>query len=57
MKKFKTKFVWLKGKDMPFTGYRLTGVWGLYSSQSRHHWFGIKGLFGFRFSKEWGMDY
>lgn len=58
MAKIKRKFIWLKGDDMPFTafGYE-TGVWGMYYAQTRHRWFGIKGLFGLRITKEWGSNW
>lgn len=45
---------WLRGSEMKFTGYKLTGVWGMFGSQTRHHWFGIKGVFGLRYSITWG---
>jgi len=57
MSKFKTAITWY-GKDMPISGLgRLTGVWGAYCQQSRHWWFGIKGIGGMRYSKIWGRDY
>lgn len=51
------EFKILKGKDMPFTGYRMTGSWGMYYAQSRHHWFGIAGVWGIRYSLYWGSDF
>lgn len=44
--------------NMPITGFnKITGSWGMYCKQIRNHWFGIKGLFGFRYFKTWGYDY
>jgi hypothetical protein len=57
IKTMKIETQWYKS-DMPLTGFnKETGVWGMYSQQRRHYWFGIKGIFGFRYSKIWGYDY
>ncbi len=56
MSKFKTEFHWIRGSKVNWMGYKLTGVWGKYSFQARHHWFGIYGIIGFRYSKMWGAS-
>lgn len=56
-KKFKTEFFWLKKTECNFNFYRETGIHGLYCSQVRHYWFCIPNLFGFRYTKKWGIDY
>ena len=40
--------------DMPFTClFRQTGSYGMYCTQRRHRWIGIKGIWGVRFSCSW----
>lgn len=56
-KKVKTEFEWLFGRKVDFFGYRKSGVWGMYCAQVRHHWFGIYGLIGFRYTQRWGSDW
>lgn len=57
MGKFKKEYHWLKS-DMPFTALgRETGVYGMYCSNVRHKWYGIKGLIGLRITKKWGVNY
>jgi hypothetical protein len=41
------------GASFPFWFYEKTGCYGGGSYHSRHYWFGIKGIIGVRFSKEW----
>jgi hypothetical protein len=40
--------------DAPFTGYQVTGTWGMYCRQTRHYWFGIAGLVNIRRTISWG---
>ena len=57
MSKFKKSHQWLYGKDVNWMGYKQTGVWGAYSAQTRHNWYGIYGIIGIRFTKRWGSDF
>jgi hypothetical protein len=49
----KFKRSWHKhGSDFPFWFYNETGATGgMYNA--KHYWFGIKGVFGIRYSVEW----
>lgn len=57
MGKFQRKVTWLYGSSVNWFGYKKTGVWGMYSENIRHHWFGIYGLIGFRYSISWESNY
>ena len=58
MRKHNKEWFWLKGKEMPFTCFgKQTGVWGMYCSQVRHNWYGIKGIYGLRITKRCGYNH
>lgn len=54
---FKGKFK-LHGKSMPRTYWGMSGcVHGMYYRNSETYYYGIKGLFGLEYYKEWGKDW
>lgn len=58
MGKIRKKYVWLKGKKMPFSKFGKTGCsHGMYCENWDIYHYGIKGIFGLRITKTWGYNW
>lgn len=49
---YKRKWSTHWGKDAPFF-WCTTGTWGAYCRQTRHYWFGIRGVVNLRLTVSW----
>lgn len=57
MSKFNKEFHWMFGKGVNWIGYKRSGSYGMYCRQIRHHWFGLFGIIGLRYTISWGSDW
>lgn len=57
MSKFKIEYKRLKRSECNFAFYKTSGVWGMFCRQTRHYWFCVPFLIGFRRTVSWGGDF
>ncbi len=52
----KKEFEIIKKEECNFLFYKKTGIWGMYSKQTRVYSFCIPYFFGFSYTISWGLD-